>query len=103
MDACIPVRPHSPGLENQWDDPSEPPPFEYRGSVATSFGSTAAPSSSFNSGDVTPLTMAPCSHAHSVLATPTMTTWVWDGQSGHVCSMVPMFYVMGDRGLHNIP
>jgi len=100
---CLPIRPHSPELKDVWDDPSEPPPFEYRGSLATPSASTAVPSSFFNSGDVTPLTLASGSHAHSASATPTMTTWVWDGHNGQICSMIPMFYVMGDRGLHNIP
>lgn len=101
---CIPVRPRSPSPlpKNVWDDPSEPPPFEYRGSIGTPSTSTAVPSS-FNSGDVTPLTRASGSHADSASATPSMTTWVWDGQNGHLCSMVPMFYVMGDRGLHDVP
>jgi len=102
----IPVRPRkrSPS-PNMWDDPSEPPPFEYqhRGSFGTPSASTAAPSSFFISGEVTPPTRASDSHSHSASATPSMTTWVWDGQNGHICSVVPMFYVMGDRGLHDIP
>jgi len=84
-----------------WGDPSEPPPFEYCGSgcVATPVGSTAVPSDfGISPGDMTPLAG---SHAHSVGATPTM--WVWDGHNGQVCSMMPMWYVMGDRGLHNVP
>jgi len=100
---CLPIRPRSPERKDVWDDPSEPPPFEYRGSLTTPSASTAVPSSFFNSGDVTPLTLASGSHGHSASATPAMTTWIWDGQNGQICSMVPMFYVMGDRGLHNIP
>lgn len=93
---CFPVRSRrrSPS-PNQWDDPSEPPHYEYLG---TSSASTAAPSSFFNSGEGTPM-----SHMHSAAATPSTMSWVWDGQSGHICSVVPMFYVMGDRGLHDIP
>jgi len=81
-----------------WGDQFEPPAFEYCGSgcvVTPSNGSsrsTAVPSSVvFTPGELTP----------SIAATPTM--WVWDGQSGQVCSMVPMWYVMGDRGLHDVP
>lgn len=99
----IPVRPDSPERKSVWDDPSEPPPFEYRSSVATPCASTAVPSSFFNSGSATPISMASGSHAHSGGATPSMTSWVWDGQNGQICSVVPMFYVMGDRGLHDIP
>merc|ERR1719183_277682 len=87
-----------------WGDPSEPPPFEYCASrgTATAAGSTALPSDlGFSPGGASCLSLASGSHSHSVAATPTM--WVWDGHNGQICSMVPMFYVMGDRGLHNVP
>jgi len=100
----VPVRPGTPELRNVWDDPSEPPPFEYRGNAATPSASTAVPSDfGFHSGDVTPFATASGTHSHSFSATPTMTTWVWDGQNGQLCSAVPMWYVVGDRGLHDVP
>jgi len=100
----IPVNPGTPELRNVWDDPSEPPPFEYRGSAATPSASTAVPSDfGFHSGEVTPFAMASGTHSHPASTTPTITTWVWDGQNGQLCAAVPMWYVVGDRGLHNIP
>lgn len=80
-------------LTNPWDSATEPPPFEYCGSGCRSLGSTAVPR--------TPLTAASASVSQSIAATPT--TWVWDGQNGQICSMVPMWYVIGDRGLHDVP
>lgn len=85
---------------DMWDNPSEPPPFEYRGSVASTPGSTALPSGVV-SGDSTPLYSASGSQSCSLAGTPA--TWVWDGQHGQLCPMVPMFYMVGDRGLHGVP
>lgn len=92
-------------MMNVFDNPSEPPPYEYCGSGSLPSRSTAVPSNmNFGSNGGTPLTMASGSHAQSVAMTPTTTsTWVWDGQKGQVCSVVPMWYVIGDRGLHNVP
>lgn len=94
----IPMRPASPELTNIWDDPSEPPPFEYcASSAATPCGSTAVPSSfGLGSGNMTPMTMTPGTHA----ATPV--TWVWDGQCGQRIPM-QMVYFRGDNGLSDVP
>jgi len=82
-----------------WDNPSEPPPFEYRGCMSTPC-STATPSD-IRSGDVTPFHIA--SRSQSCTPAGASASWVWDGQRGQLCPMVPMFYVVGDRDLNGVP
>jgi hypothetical protein len=75
------------------DDPSEPPPFEYRYKMTSPSGSTGVPSDfGFGSGCATPLslTSGPCSMSGT--ATPTSSA----SQIGKMCTMVPVWFTMGD-------
>jgi hypothetical protein len=90
--------PPSQEMVDIWDDPSQPPPFEYCGTSTPSGSIASASDFGMSSGRSTPLPPASGTHSHSV--GPASTTWIWDGQSGQVSSMLPMWCLMGDRSLH---
>jgi len=78
------------------DNPSEPPPFVYWGDVVSPSCSTGVPSDyGFGSGSATPRSVGSCSQFQSGVATPTALGM--PGQPGQVCSMVPVWFAMGDR------
>lgn len=83
-----------------WDDPFEPPPVEYSGSAASTPCSNPLPGD-VGSGDGTPFQLALGSQSCSFARTHA--SWMWDGQHRQPCPMVPMCYMVGDRGLHGYP
>lgn len=84
-------------MADAFDNPSEPPPCEYRCNVSTTpCGSTAAPSDfGFGSGCDTPYSVGSGSQSDSGTATPRAFAML--PQVGQVCTMVPVWFAMGDR------
>lgn len=75
------------------DNPSEPPPFEYWGNNVTSpsCSTTASSDTGFGSDCATPRSVG----SGSGSATPT--AFVMASQGAQVCTMLPMWFAMGDR------
>lgn len=74
------------------DNPSEPPPFEYWGNVTSPSCSTAASSDiGFGSDCATPRSVG----SGSGSATPT--AFVMANQGAKACTILPMWFAMGDR------
>jgi hypothetical protein len=83
-------------MADVFDNPSEPPPCAYWGNPVSPSGSTAVPSDfGFSSGCATPRSAASGSHPNSGAATPT--AFAMAGQVPQVCTMIPMWFAMGDR------
>jgi hypothetical protein len=80
-------------MADTWDDPSEPPPFQYWSKAFSPASSTGVPSDfGFSSGCMTPMSARSSSEPQSGTATPTV-----HGQMGPICTMVPMWVAIGDR------
>jgi hypothetical protein len=75
-------------ITNVWDNPSEPPPFEY-------CGNTEMPTASRPHEHVQSYEMAVPTDCKSRAMVPTV--WVWDGQRGHI---LPAWCMIGDHDTH---
>jgi len=83
-------------MPDLFDDPSEPPPFEYWGNGSSPNGSTTVPSEfGFGSGCTTPHSLGSTSDSNSGTATPT--PFAMAPPDGQVFTMIPMWFAMGDR------